>query len=267
MTQARVDTDSLRAVYGDGADSYDALWHPVIRPPALALIRALPLHDAGRVLDVGAGTGALTAPLRAAAPGGSVFSLDASYAMLRTATQRAGASACLGDASRLPIADASVDVVVLAYVLFHLLEPARGIREAVRVLRPGGAAGTVTWANETQPRAAAVWDKALAAYDVPSLPDHGNHHGLDREDDIHTLLTSNGLTVDRIWRERIQHSFTPETYLQMRTGGGSGRARLAAANADAARAVVTQTQERFRALEPDDFTFSGEVICATAVQE
>jgi hypothetical protein len=35
VTSPRVNTDSLNAVYGDGAMSYDELWHPVIRPPAL----------------------------------------------------------------------------------------------------------------------------------------------------------------------------------------------------------------------------------------
>lgn len=262
MTEPRVDTDSLKAVYGQGAASYDALWHPVIRPPALALIRALALGDATRVLDVGAGTGALTAPLREAAPYASIASVDTSPAMLRVAQQQANATVCLADASALPVADASVDAVLLAYVLFHLLAPAAGVREAARVLRPGGTLGTVTWAGETPPKAAGVWDEVLAAFDVPTLRDHGNHTGLDREEHVRSLLTTNGFAPARVWLQLIEHTFTPDTYLQMRTSGGCGRARLARVDAPTSEAAVAEVQQRLRALEPSDFTFRGEVICA-----
>jgi ubiquinone/menaquinone biosynthesis C-methylase UbiE len=264
VSKPRVDTDSLRAVYGNGAASYDALWHPVIRPPALALIRALALDDATRVLDVGAGTGALTAPIRAAAPRASIVSVDASPAMLLVARERTDAIVCLADASRLPFPAAHVDAVLLAYVLFHLLDPADGVREAARVLRAGGTVGTVTWARESQPRASAVWDEALAALDIPTLPDHGKHTGLDREDDIRLLLDANGLATKRVWREPIEHTFTPESYLRLRTGGGSGRARLAAVDPTTSHAAITQIRDRLRALQPDDFTFRGEVICAVS---
>jgi ubiquinone/menaquinone biosynthesis C-methylase UbiE len=260
----RISTDSLRVVYGDGAASYDALWHPVIRPPALALIRALSLDDATRALDVGAGTGALTAPIRAAAPRASIVSVDASPAMLLVARERTDAIVCLADASRLPFPAAHVDAVLLAYVLFHLLDPAEGVREAARVLRPRGTVGTVTWAHESQPRASAVWDETLASFDVPTLPDHGNHRGLDHEDDIRSLLEANHLVTNQVWREPIVHTFTPKAYLQMRTGGGCGRARLAAADPTTSLAAVTRVRQRLRALQPHDFTFRGEVICAVS---
>ena len=43
MTDERVDCDALAAVYGDGADAYDAIWSPVIRPSAVSVIEALGL--------------------------------------------------------------------------------------------------------------------------------------------------------------------------------------------------------------------------------
>jgi SAM-dependent methyltransferase len=260
----RVDTDSLHAVYGAGAASYDTLWHPVIRPPALSLIRALDIGDAARVLDVGAGTGALTGALREAASGVAVFSFDASSAMLRLAREQAGATACLADAARLPVATASVDAVLLAYVLFHLVEPARGVGEAARVLRPGGRAGTVTWASERQPAAAAVWEETLTEFDVPVLAAHGNHSGLDREDDVASLHVANGLSAPRLWRQPIGHTFTAANYLRMRTAGGVGRARLALVDDATGKTVVAELDRRLRALPPDAFVFGGEVICAVS---
>jgi SAM-dependent methyltransferase len=254
----------LHAVYGGGVTSYDALWHPVIRPPAVSVIRALDIGDARRVLDVGAGTGALTGVLRDSAPGASVFSLDASCAMLRLAHDRAGATPCLADSARLPVATGSVDAVLLAYVLFHLVEPAHGVNEAARVLRPGGRVGTVTWARETQPDAAAVWDETLAEYGVPVLAAHGNHSGLDREDDVEALHTASGLVRPRVWRDRIGHTFTVEDYLRMRTAGGVGRARLALVGEASRRAAIAELERRMRALPPDAFEFDGEVICAVS---
>jgi SAM-dependent methyltransferase len=264
VTGPRVDANSLRAVYGAGAASYDALWHPVIRPPALALIRALDIGDATRVLDVGAGTGALTAALRDAAPRAEVTALDPSSAMLRVAHDRAGATVCLADAARLPVASGSVDAVLLAYVLFHLADPAAGVGEAARVLRPGGRAGTVTWASETQPEAGTVWEATLSEFGVPALAAHGNHAGLDREDDVAALHTATGLARPRVWRASIGHTFVPADYLRMRTAGGAGRARLALVDDTTRQAAIAELDRRLRALSTDAFTFSGEVICAAS---
>jgi SAM-dependent methyltransferase len=44
----------------------------------------------------------------------------------------------------LPLADATADAVILAYVLFHLTDPPRALAEARRVLRPGGRVAAIT---------------------------------------------------------------------------------------------------------------------------
>jgi ubiquinone/menaquinone biosynthesis C-methylase UbiE len=90
------------------------------------------------IADIGAGTGALLGPIGSAAPAARVVALDASTRMLRIARTRRGASAVLADALALPLADGTADAVILAYVLFHLADPARAAAEAARVLRPGG---------------------------------------------------------------------------------------------------------------------------------
>ena len=181
--------------------------------------------------------------------------------MLHVARAHARATACLADASRLPFPRASVDAVLLAYVLFHLLDPAAGVHEAARVLRPGGSAGTVTRASEAQPKATTVWDDTLGEFGVPTLPDHGNHTGLDTEDHVGALLATNGLMPTMTWREPIEHAFTPETYLRLRSGGGSSRARLARVDARTAETAMAEARQRLRELDPSDFVFRGEVIC------
>jgi demethylmenaquinone methyltransferase/2-methoxy-6-polyprenyl-1,4-benzoquinol methylase len=106
---------------------------------------------AGEVaVDVACGTGALTRELEAMAPGAVVAGLDFSQGMLARARSTGGAHGApqdppgpslrlaAGDALRLPLADAGVDVVTIAFGLRNLPEPGQGLLEFRRVLRPGG---------------------------------------------------------------------------------------------------------------------------------
>jgi ubiquinone/menaquinone biosynthesis C-methylase UbiE len=264
MTQTRVDRTSLAAAYGQRVDLYDALWSPVIKPGAAAAIRELDLSDAGHVLDIGAGTGALTPNLRTAAPAASIVSIDAAPKMLRHAREQRNATAVLADAGALPVNTASVDAVLLAYVLFHLVDPRAGVREAFRVLRVGGQVGTVTWASESPANAARVFEDVMNELGVPILPAHGNHSELDSPDAIASLLQHAGFTPQKVWTESIAHSFEPDGLVALRMGSGGSGARLAAANTETRDAVLREARQRLASLGPDDYVFTGEVVCAVA---
>ena len=109
----------------------------VYRPIAAELIAMSPHPLMGRrVLDVGAGTGVATAALTAA--GAHPIAMDLSVDMLAWDAPSRPPSAA-ADICALPLADASVDDVVAAFVLNHLVDPALGFGELVRVTRPGGA--------------------------------------------------------------------------------------------------------------------------------
>ncbi len=95
-----------------------------------------------RALDVCCGTGDLALGL--AARGAAVVGADFSGPMLEVARRR-GASPARGaiwwlraDALRLPLPDASFDVVTVGYGLRNLSSWEAGLREMLRVLRPGG---------------------------------------------------------------------------------------------------------------------------------
>ncbi|MCX7824658.1 MAG: class I SAM-dependent methyltransferase [Verrucomicrobiae bacterium] len=109
------------------------------RVAALATAGARP---GWRVLDLCCGTGDLTF---AARRGGAtlVVGLDFTEAMLRVAARRrapndGGARFVLGDALRLPFADASFDAVTVGYGLRNVADIEASLREMLRVLRPGG---------------------------------------------------------------------------------------------------------------------------------
>jgi SAM-dependent methyltransferase len=112
------------------------------------------------VLDAGCGEGALVAaaaPLR-------VIGLDAAVPMTEAA--RAHGPVVRGDITGLPMADASVDAVVMVNVLDHLDRPGIALREARRVLRRGGlfVAGTV--ARSDSPELAPFWRPAPGTFDA-----------------------------------------------------------------------------------------------------
>jgi SAM-dependent methyltransferase len=108
-------------------------------------IGLLDLHPGDRVLDVGCGSGMAVRLLAGAVPDGSVAGVDYSPEMVRQATRRNAAEVVAGrvqlrhgDAMNLPYPDASFDVVVAIETFYFWPDPVRGLREAHRVLRPGG---------------------------------------------------------------------------------------------------------------------------------
>lgn len=103
------------------------------------LYRRANLLRAGRVLDVGSGTGAVTEEL-AARTRGHVVGIDHDAEMVAYAQNRGGKAAYrLGDAHDLPFERARFDVTACHFLLLWCRDPARAAVEMVRVTQPGGA--------------------------------------------------------------------------------------------------------------------------------
>ena len=131
------------------SEQYTQGYHPVIvgsylrRTAETCAAFLLPhLRPDAEVLDVGCGPGTITLGLARRA--GRTVGLDASAAMVEEARSLAVTSGVanaafeVGSAYDLPYADGSFDVVYAHQVMQHLAEPVRALREARRVLRPGG---------------------------------------------------------------------------------------------------------------------------------
>jgi len=115
------------------------------------------------VLDVAAGTGALSHLL--AGTGARVLALDFSWNMLATGAGREGSQRTLGwvvgDGTRLPLPDASVDAVTIAFGLRNLPDVDLGLAEMARVLRPGGRAVVLEFSHPTWRPLRAVYGRYL----------------------------------------------------------------------------------------------------------
>lgn len=103
------------------------------------LLRSFP--DAHTVLEVGCGTGHFTRWM--AENGLETVGLDASRPMLIEARRYGGSNYVIGEASALPVADRSFDLVALVTTLEFVSNPGRALAEAARVARQGVLLGVL----------------------------------------------------------------------------------------------------------------------------
>ena len=168
-------------MWQSGAGSYDRGFGPLTSQAAAPLLDAA-LGTEGlvgvaartRLLDVATGPGFVADA--AAERGCEVVALDFSSEMLELAkplvAKHAGGRITLqqGDAQALPLADESFDAVVVAFGLLHLPRPMDCLREAYRILRPGGRIAFSVWDVLRPDEGFKVVLDALAAHGDPNVP-------------------------------------------------------------------------------------------------
>jgi SAM-dependent methyltransferase len=118
------------------ATTYDATRGGMERGRRLAAVIAGLLPADGTVLEVGVGTGAVSAGL--AELGRDMVGVDLSLPMLAIAHERLPGRVAAADALRLPVRTGSVSAACLIHVLHLVAEIPGTLAEAARVLRPGG---------------------------------------------------------------------------------------------------------------------------------
>lgn len=139
-----LDATLTRRAHARASSAYDAVavLQAQVREELLARLALTPLKPA-TVLDVGAGTAHSSLALRKRYPKAQVLALDSALPMLRLARRRFTLMRRFGrvcaDAARLPLPDASVDLV-FSNLMLQWSAPGPVLRELRRVLRSGGLA-------------------------------------------------------------------------------------------------------------------------------
>jgi SAM-dependent methyltransferase len=139
---------NVRAFDLPSAGAYDALVATILEGfYARVAGEVAAAHPGGELLEVGSGPGRLAVRLAREAPGMTLTGVDISDAMVERAARRAAKAGLsdrvrfeVGDVGALPLSDQEFDGAVSTLSLHHWPDPARGLDEIYRVLKPGGEA-------------------------------------------------------------------------------------------------------------------------------
>ena len=227
MTSTQDSADATEAAYDRWADAYRDWWAPVIAPWAIRLLDRLemPVGDDGpaTLVDIGTGSGTLALDALRRWPRVRVIGVDPARRLLEMAEDGAREAGVLhrlttrvSEAASLPLPDAGVDVAVSSFVLQLTPSRAAAVREAFRVLRPGGAFAHLTWRwDETPWEPEDVFDDALDALRIepPARTGGGAERSYSSPEAAAAELRRVGFHSVRAREEWMEHRFTPRSYL------------------------------------------------------
>ena len=219
-----------------------------------------------RWADVGCGNGAFTQQIVQRAAPAEVWAFDPSPGQLSYARTRLPANAppvhwAEGDAMKLPLADASCDVAVMALVLFFVPQPAVGVAEMVRVVRPGGIVAAYHWdiLNGGFPLAA-IGAEALKMGLPPRLPPSVEASTIEAST---KLWTDAGLQAVRTTQFTVERRFVHfDEYWDASAKSSSMRPMFEGLSAEDMALLKSRVRERVKAGEgPLTLSARANAVC------
>jgi SAM-dependent methyltransferase len=148
---------------GDAYERFMGRWSRDLAP---LLVEFAGVRNGDAVLDVGSGTGALTAAIAVAAPSSRIIGIDPAAPYVAFAEKRHPGDHVrfeVGDAQQLRFADGSFDQTLSLLVLTFIPDRAKALDEMIRVTRPGGTLAAAVWDYGHDMQMLRVfWDEAIS---------------------------------------------------------------------------------------------------------
>ncbi len=185
-----LDENAVVAAYARWAPIYDPIFGVITSRAIRATMKGLNALSAGKVLEVGVGTGIALPHYKS---GHRITGIDLSPDMLRIAEKRvagkklANVDAILEmDAANLAFPDQAFDVAVAMFVMSVVPDPARVLDEMHRVVRPGGKIVTVNHFKT---------DKGMRGWVERRMARYGSKLGWHPEFSIESVLGHPGMAL------------------------------------------------------------------------
>jgi SAM-dependent methyltransferase len=226
---------------GHPYEQYVGRWSRRVAPLFLAWLNA----PAGRRwLDVGCGTGALCAAIMDHCSPATVAGVEPSEGFLKTAMEQLEGRAALhqGSATAIPLADASVDLVVSGLVLNFVGDQRAALAEMARVAARGGTVAAYVWDYAGKMELMRYfWDAAVALDPGAAGLDEGVRFPLCRPEALEKLFSGAGLQGVAVQPIDIPTRFASfDDYWQPFLGGQGPAPAYAMSRDDSARARLRE---------------------------
>ncbi len=181
------------------AEAYDRFmgrWSRVVAP---ILLEFADIPDAGRVLDVGSGTGSLAFAIADRKPRCHVVGIDPSKEYVAYAASRNRFDARVtfetGDAQQLRFEGAAFQSSLSLLVFNFIPDPKTALREIARVTKPGGRIAAAVWDYGAGMQMLRVFWDAVVSLDPQAVTLHEKHMPLCRAGELSGLWNQAGLTA------------------------------------------------------------------------
>jgi SAM-dependent methyltransferase len=226
---------------GSPYEQYVGRWSRKVAPEFLSWLGIPPDR---RWLDVGCGTGALCAAIIDRCAPASVAGVEPSEGFLKTAKENIAGRASLhqGNATSIPLRDASVDVVVSGLVLNFVPDQRAALVEMARVADKGGTIAAYVWDYAGKMELMRhFWDVAVALDPGAAKLDEGPRFPLCRPEALEKLFAGAGLGEVEVKPIDIPTPFASfEDYWQPFLGGQGPAPAYAMSLDEAARARLRE---------------------------